>query len=118
MSDKKETKKVTKKMVIVDGKKVPFYMCPPGMSGLGLDLERYFNQQEKEEIEFEINSNEEDIKESFKEDLNFAKSYERYCNEGEITSHEVEDYVYQRQIMRHYDPEKDCEKDLLSIFNI
>jgi hypothetical protein len=117
MSEKKETKKVVKKMVSVDGKKIPLYICPPGMSGLGLDLEKHFNQQEKEEIEFEIAENAEEIKETFKEDIGFVKSYQRYCDEGEITSDEVEDYVYQKQATKYYDSERDCERDLVSIFN-
>ena len=117
MSEQKETKKVIKKVVTVNGKKVPLYLCPPGMSGLGLDLEKYFNQQEKEEIEFEVAENAEELRESFKEDLGFVKSYQRYCDEGEITSAEVEDYVYQKQALKYYDSEKDCEKDLVSIFN-
>lgn len=117
MSNKKETKKVIKKMVNVDGKKVPLYVCPPGMSGLGLDLEKHFNQQEKEEMEFEISENAQEIKETFKEDIDFIKSYQRYCDEGEILTDDVEDYVYQKHINKHYDSEKNCEKDLVSIFN-
>lgn len=117
MSNIKETKKVIKKIVSVDGKKVPLYICPPGMSGLGVDLEKHFNQQEKEELEFEVSDSTEEIKETFKEDISFIRSYQRYCDEGEILTDEVEDYVYQKHVNRHYDSEKDCEKDLVSIYN-
>lgn len=113
----KETKKVVKKMVTVDGKKVPMYICPPGMSGLGVDLEKHFNQEEKEEAIFEVDDTAVAVEEALKEDLTFIRSYQRYCDEGEITSPEVEDFVYQRQATKYYDPESDRNADLVSIFN-
>jgi hypothetical protein len=117
MSEITKTKKVVKKTVVVDGKKVPYYICPPGMSGLGVDLEKHFNQEEKEEAIFEVTENAAAIEEALKEDLGFVRSYQRYCDEGEITSAEVEDFVNFKQATKYYDVEADRNQDLVTIFN-
>lgn len=117
MSEKLTTKKVTKRMVNINGKKVPMYICPAGMSGLGLDLEKHFNQEEKEEAIFEVAEDVTAIEAELKEDLGFVRSYQRYCDEGEITSAEVEDFVHFKQATKYYDNESDRNQDLVSIFN-
>jgi hypothetical protein len=109
---KTEEKKVIKKLVTIDGQKVPLYICPSGMSGRTPDFEKSFTQTDKEEAIYELKEDEQLIK----EDLSFTRSYQRYCDEGEITSPEVEDFVYQRQATKHYDADTDREKDLVSIY--
>lgn len=112
------TRKVTRKMISIPGQKekVPMYVCPPGMSGSGVDLERHFDLEDKEEAEFEVSSEEKALKETLKEDFAFIHSYQRYCDEGEATSPEVEDFIYQRQANKYYDAESDRQADLTTIF--
>jgi hypothetical protein len=113
-----ETKKIIKKMVSVPGQKekIPMFICPAGMSGSGIDLERTFDLEEKQEAEFEVTNPNAVIEETLKEDLGFVRSYQRYCDEGEITSPEVEDFVYQRHATKYYDAETDRQADLTTIF--
>jgi hypothetical protein len=116
---KTETKKVTRKMVSVNGEKIPVYICPPGMSGYGIDLKKHFENEQEDETEeaFEVGLGVGDLGDDYEEDVNFNKSYQKYCDEGEITSPEVEDYLYQKQMNKYYDEELDREKDLVSIYN-
>jgi hypothetical protein len=111
------TKKVTRKMVTIDGKKVPYFICPPGMSGQGLDLEKHFNQEDKEEATFEVAEEVSLLEDSLIEDIGFVRSYQRYCDEGEITSSQVEDLVNYKQATKYYDSESDRNQDLVTIFN-
>lgn len=117
MTEKTKSKKVIKKMVTIDGEKVPYYICPPGMSGLGLDLEKHFNQQDKEELVFEVPDSTQELELALKEDCGFVRSYQRYCDEGVVDDPIIEDFVAYKQINKYYDPEADRNKDLVSIFN-
>jgi hypothetical protein len=112
-----KTKKVSKKMISIPGQKekVPMYICPAGMSGTGLDLERHF-ESDKEEIDFAVPAEEIGLEESIKDDISFKMSFQRYRDEGEIVSPEVEDFIYQRQATKYYDEKFDRQADLTTIF--
>lgn len=111
-----KTKKVLKRTVTIDGQKVPYYIVPAGMSGLGIDLEKHFNQEEKEEAIFEVAEDTIAIEEALSEDMTFGRSYQRYMDEGEITSAEVEDLVNYKQATKYYDAESDRNQDLVTIY--
>jgi|688.fasta_scaffold1427180_1 hypothetical protein len=117
MSENVKQKKVVKKTVQVGGQKVPMYICPPGMSGLGLDLEKHFNQEDKEEAIFEVIDNSQAAELVLTEDYAFVRAYQKYCDDGEVDNAMVEDFVNYKQINKYYDPESDLNKDLVSIFN-
>jgi len=110
-------KKVVKKTVIIDGKEVPYYICPPGMSGLGLDIEKSLAQEEKEEAIFEPIEDIAALEAALKEDCGFLKAHQRYLEEGETDNQAVEDYLAYKQSNKYYDAEYDRNVDLVTIFN-
>ena len=108
-------KKVVKKTVLIDGKEVPYYVCPPGMSGLGVDLEKHLQQEEKEEAIFEI-EDKSSIGTVLKEDCGFLSAHQRYLEEG-VTDHpDLEDYIESKIRNRYYDNDADRNRDLVDIF--
>lgn len=109
--------KVVKKIVTVNGQKVPMYFCPPGMSGLGVDLEKHFAQEEKEEAIFEVNQDTIALEEELKEDCSFLIARQRYLEEGVVEHEAIEDYLAYKQSTKYYDPELDRNVDLVTIFN-
>lgn len=113
---KSETKKVIKKMVTIPGQKekVPMFVIPPGMGSVA--LEKHFDTTSKDEMEFEVENDSEAIGDTFKEDLGFKMSYQRYRDEGEISSPEVEDFIYQRQANKYYNEKDDRHVELTSIY--
>lgn len=115
---KSETKKVTKKMVSIPGQKerIPVYFCPPGMSGSGIELERHFNTNNKDEVEFETSGDSTALDDTLKENLGFKLSYQRYRDEGEVSNPELEDFLYQKQATKYYDEKYDRQAELTSIF--
>ena len=115
---KSETKKVTKKLVSIPGQKekIPMYICPPGMSGSGIELERHFSTNDKDEVEFETSNDSTELDDAFKENLGFKLSYQRYRDEGEVNNPELEDFLYQKQATRYYDEKYDRQADLTTIF--
>jgi hypothetical protein len=108
-------KKVVKKTVLIDGKEVPYYLCPPGMSGLGVDLEKHLQQEEKEEAIFETETGSV-IETVLKEDCGFLRAHQRYLEEG-VTDHpEIEDYIESKMKNRYYDNESDRNRELTDIY--
>lgn len=113
-----KTKKIIRKMISVAGQKekVPMFVCPAGMSGSGIELDKHFNLEDKQEAEFQVKEETLALESSIKEDISFIRDYQRYRDEGEITSPEVEDFVYKRQATKYYDSENDRNADLTTIF--
>jgi hypothetical protein len=117
MTEPTRVKKVLKKTIEINGKKVPYYVCPAGMSGLGVDLDKHFNQEDKEEATFEVVEDSESLEKVLKEDTMFGQGYQRFCEEGETDNPLVEDFLAYKNYNRIYDSKEDRNKDLVSIFN-
>lgn len=117
MSENAKVNKVVKKTITIGGKKVPYYVCPPGMSGLGVDLNKHFSDEERDE-EALIDSIEqiETIEKVLKEDCGFSKSFQKYLEEGETDDALVEDFLTRESYNAIYN-ENDFNKDLVTLFN-
>jgi hypothetical protein len=116
MTENNRLKKVTKKTIEINGKKVPYYVCPAGMSGLGVDLEKHFKQEDAEEATLEVAEEAESLEKILKEDTGFGQGYQRFCEEGETDNPLVEDFLAYRDYNKMYDNKEDKNIDLVSIF--
>lgn len=117
MTENTRLKKVTKTTIKIGDKEVPYYVCPPGMSGLGVDLEKHFNQEDKEEAIFEIVEDSEVLERVLKEDTGFGYGFQKFCEEGETDNPLVEDFVAYKNYNRLYNEDEDKNIDLTKIFN-
>lgn len=97
--------KVIKKTVTVNGKKVPYFVVPPGMSGMGVDLKKHFKDKSDD---LDEGSDESDTS----EELGFAKEFQKYCDTGETDDAFVEDFVRANNSMKYYDFKKDTNIEL------
>lgn len=109
-------KKIVKKTIVVNGKEVPLFLCPPGMSGIGVDIEKHFNQEDKEEAMFDIVEDIEGLERVLKDDAGFGYGFQKFNEEGETNNPLVEDYMAYKDHNRLYDEEKDRNVDLVSLF--
>lgn len=117
MSENAKLNKVVKKTMTVGGKKVPYYVCPPGMSGLGIDLNKHFSDEDREEESLvEAVEQIETIEQVLKEDCGFARAYQTYCDEGEVDNALVEDFITHKSYNALYN-DNDLNKDLVTLFN-
>ena len=109
MEDKVTQKKIEKTFIIIDGKKVPLYKIPPGMSGLGVDVQRDERiielSEEDQDLEDEKRSSIE-LSDTFKENPEFEQSVNKYFDDGEF-SHDLDEYISNKM---------SSTKDLVDLF--
>lgn len=85
-------KKIEKSTIIINGKKVPFYKIPAGMSGLGVDVQKEDRVITSEDEELEEKEVLIDLSETFKENPEFEQTLNKYFDEGELNN-DLDEYI-------------------------